>query len=540
MVRSKFPGSPIRSLTIIAAFSILVSTVPISPAQSRPSNGLPADKVAEIDRNLKDGMNGSVDDGIRALEDSNAVLAPYSKESASVKAIRDLFGLERDRRAVYGNEFRESVREIEDPQTPEARRAALTRATLELARPAADLMQMAASDGVSAEDARRFLEIAKVVSQAVDDLADQHGFGERGSFEGAKSALQKFLTVASGIAELNRGVADGDANRLMSGFRDTIGQLVLKLKGLGVEAINPLAIFEYPAALSAAQMQVVNEGFQRVADAVRIIGELIANDTPEARQRLLRMVERIEETLSPDNFARSLIRSAIDRTVDRLPFVRTFRAMLGAGGPNVCQLRKIGERHKLGRFVPTAIVNCRLYDALGNELVSTSYDRVKLVSPHPLARNERNLTHTYNGCGEIWAGTWNFSFSREQRYGFYPAINCGDIKLDPYFSYELVVGGERYGRLVLARSPGDNDDVEIPFDLIDSSGNEVALLITDYNTHETFFDVAPGVYRVRYNSAHSRYNNDRLGIAIRSADFEKVEIRAGKVTQLTMPLIRYD
>ncbi|MCO6510062.1 MAG: hypothetical protein J5I65_04645 [Aridibacter famidurans] len=527
-------------LAVLAAFSIVISIVPRVGAQGGNPSGLPQEKIDEIDRHLKDGSNGSVDDGIRGLEDSRAVLAPYSGENANLKAIRDLFGLERDRRAVYGNDFRESINSIGGAETPEARRAAMTNATLELARPAADLMQMAASDGVDVEEARRFLEVAKVISQAVDDLVDRNGFGERGSFEGAKSALQKFLTIASGIAELNRGVWDRDANRLLAGFRDTIGQLILKLKGLGVDAINPLAMFEYPAALTAAQMQVVNEGFQRVTDAVRIIGELIANDTPEGRQRLLRMVERIEETLSPDNFARSLIVSAIDRTVDRLPFVRTFRAMIGPGGLNVCQLKKIGEQHKLGRYEPTAKVNCRLYDALGNELVGTSFDRVKLVSPHPLARGKRNLTHTYNGCGEIWGGTWNFSFSREQRFGIYPAINCGDLKLDPYFSYELIVSGERYGRLILARSPGDNDDVEIPFDLIDSSGNEVALLITDYSKHETYFDVAPGVYRVRYNSTHSRYNNDRLGIAIRSADFEKVEIRPGKITRLTMPLIRYD
>ena len=532
-------ASVIRPFVILMIFSLTWAMLPRAFEKASAQTRLSDDDSFQINRNLEDAVTGTVDQGIRSLDDSAAILAPYAKRDSGLNAVKDLFGLERDRRTVYGSEFRNLFNESRNGDSPEARRSALLKAKMELIRPASDLMQMAASDGISADEAQKMLSLAKSVAQAVDDLADERDFGEKGSFEGAKSALQKFLTIASGIAGLKKGIADGEANQLMAAFRDTIGQIALKLKELGLETTNPLAAFEYPAALTAAQVQVVKEGFDRVTDAVELMGDVINNDTPEARQRLLRAVERVEETLSPQNFARSLITAAIDRTADRLPFVRTFRNLLGPSGPDFCELKKVSEYPKQGRFEPTATVNCRVYDPLGNELVGTTYDKVTLVSPDPLTRNKRNLTHTYNGCGEIWAGTWNFSFTLEQRFGFYPAISCGDLKLDPYYNYELIVAGDKYGRLVLARAAGPGDDINIPFDLIDSSGNIVAVIITDGYKQETYFNVAPGTYRVRYRAEESRYNNDRLNKEIQDTDFENVKISAGKVTRLTLPVVKW-
>jgi len=528
-VHGKFKVAVCQVLSLLL-FLLCVST------GAEAQKGLPDDEAKKLESVLSTASNGSVDEQIKALSEAAALMRQYAEGDPNLQAVTGLLEFERDRLEILGNKFEALVEKIKTEKDPNARRLALRELRQSLLWPATYMMQLLAEDGITAKEAGKLLKLAEAVSKAVDDLKDAREFSEKASLTGSTSSLTRFLTVAKGIANFIAVTSDPDANKAMSTFRDLIGSIDLKVKGLGVKTVNPLKAFEYPAAVTAAQLQVVNEGFEAATESMNLVGDLIENDDPATRRQLNESIEKVKKTLSQKNFGNAMKDAIVDRFVSKLPLLRSLINWYGDGGSEFCELRKTGTITKT--FGPLSRVQCKVFDALGKALAPWKRNEYKQVKLHPSAVEYREKTGYYginndlcSGSMDVWAGTWSISWGNDY---FNPPLSCGNLTFEPYAAYELIVKGTNYGRLVLV-TPEGSDSYSYQFSVLSSDGYLVTSVYPNQKTH-SYSDIPPGKYTIKYGGDPNPYYG--IPVAIKNAKYSDVEIKAGKVTTLVLPKLR--
>lgn len=222
---------------------------------------------------------------------------------------------------IDGNGFSKRINEGTKATSDMSRQASLNLARIELLNRIGSLAQVLTPDNLSAEDAKNILSALKAASQALDDIRDPSLIG------GKTSGITELFGRAGGLMDFVSAIKDPQAKEVVSAFDEVLGSVGDKLTRLGISHPNPVKVFDFAFAGTAAQMQVTREGIAQSTDALQDIGAAISGDEA-ALNRLPGHAERVGKTLSSENWGRAIANSMADRLADSIPFVRTLAKLV--------------------------------------------------------------------------------------------------------------------------------------------------------------------------------------------------------------------
>ena len=204
--------------------------------------------------------------------------------------------------------------------TPEARKAALNAGRIELIQRFEAASHNLSPNTITADDAKNLLSALRSASQSLDDI-------QNFSFVGGTSAITSLLSRASGILNLVESIRDPQAKDIVAGMSSTIGSLGSKLQRIGVAVPNPMKAFDFPLAVSTAQIQVTKDGFEKTTAAMDDIAKAIGGDS-EALARLPQRAKDVNDSLSMQKFGAAMANAIADRIAGSIPLVRSLVSWL--------------------------------------------------------------------------------------------------------------------------------------------------------------------------------------------------------------------
>ncbi|BBM85841.1 hypothetical protein [Candidatus Uabimicrobium amorphum] len=213
---------------------------------------------------------------------------------------------------------------IEDPELPTLldtiakatdnalRDQGLRRLANKIYQRAAHFTQMAANGELDVDDARYLANMTKYGKTLYDDFKNL----QSQDFLGDSDGVTQFLTVTHGVTALAKGAKDRDAEVMMDGLRDTIGQIP------GISNSPIAAILDIPGEVTASMLNVTREGWEESTSVLENISRAMDGDE-RALDEAVRGSQRVQEVLSQKNYGRRMFRAITNRVIDKVPFART-------------------------------------------------------------------------------------------------------------------------------------------------------------------------------------------------------------------------
>jgi len=257
-------------------------------------------------------------------------LHPHTEDDEELGAALRAIDIARQQESLLNVDLDRYIDRIREAESEDAREKALVDLQDAMFRNASHFVKLATIGDIDIHDARRVSNVVKYGVQAFDDLRDRNLLHYAAKGGGESSGLQDFLNVAYGVTALAEGVEDRDAQRILSGMRNTLGQLAVKAPryfrtstSFANAAPSPLAaILDLPASVSATIPQVSREGYKKSSEALNHVADAIGGDE-EALRKAVETSKEIKPILSRENYGEAMVDAAKNRLIDRVPFLRT-------------------------------------------------------------------------------------------------------------------------------------------------------------------------------------------------------------------------
>jgi hypothetical protein len=257
-------------------------------------------------------------------------LYPHGEDDEELGAAVTAIDIAREQESLLNVDLDRYINTVREAETEDALDKALADLQDVMFRNASHFVKLTALGELDVEDARRISNVVKYGVQAVDDLKDRNLLHYAAKGGGESSGLQDFMNVAYGVTALAEGVEDRDAQRILSGARNTLGQLAVKVPryfrtstSFANAAPHPIAgVLDLPASVAATITQVSREGYLKSADTLEHIAQAMRGDE-EAAEKAVQASKKVKPVLSSENYGKAMVDAAKNRLIDRVPFLRT-------------------------------------------------------------------------------------------------------------------------------------------------------------------------------------------------------------------------